>query len=224
MSTSRTERLSGVFMECSNPNCLFRFADTSMENETGYCPKCGQQTFVRAGVFPDLDKDTNRGCDSPQVTALLDNVRSVYNVGSIIRTCEGLGIQSVFMAGITPTPDHPKLRKTALGAEQRVSWEYWNNALALVEQLKRNGYGVIGLENDHASQPIQEFQLEPKAAPICLIVGNERLGIDPHVRALCDRLLSIPMRGGKESLNVSVAFAIGAYVLTEALRARRPSR
>lgn len=215
----KNDQVTGVFRECSNPECRFRYPDLRIEFELDYCPKCGEPAAIQSKVVNAFHETRNqKKAGNLNMVVLLDNLRSVYNVGSIFRTCEGLGIQEIYLTGISPTPEHPRLAKTGLGAEGKISWKYQNNALDLAIELRHRGFQLIGLECTQDAVPIQKFDLQMKDKPFCLIAGNERLGIDPEVQNLCDALICIPMSGIKESLNVSVAFAIASFYLTELLK------
>ncbi len=147
------------------------------------------------------------------LSALLDNVRSAWNVGAIFRTADGLGIKKIYLCGITPTPEAEAVRKTALGAEETVAWEYSRNALETVNRLRDEGNKCIALEQDNRAIPLTDYQF-PNPNPEILIVGNEVTGVDPELIDICDRILYIPMLGQKRSLNVEVAFGIAAFQLT----------
>ncbi len=149
---------------------------------------------------------------------LLDNIRSVYNVGSIIRTCEGLGIGEIILAGITPTPDHPRMNKTSLGAIPKLKWHYLHNGLKAVTDMKSKGYQIISLESTRSALPIEKVHKKDLYGKICLVAGNENLGIDPAIQELSDMVVAIPMSGEKESFNVSVAFGIAAFHLIQIAR------
>lgn len=146
------------------------------------------------------------------------NIRSAYNVGSIFRTAEGLGVKKIYLTGYTPHPadsedfDIKKSRrmisKTALGAEENVEWEGEENIFKVIENLKRDGVQIVALELHAKSQDIKDFQ--PKF-PCALILGNEVLGVENDLLKYCDALVQIPMRGRKESFNVSVAAGIAMY-------------
>jgi 23S rRNA (guanosine2251-2'-O)-methyltransferase len=144
---------------------------------------------------------------------LLDNIRSAWNVGSILRSADGFGFNQAFLCGITPTGDNEAVAKTALGAQDSVPWSYHRDAVKLAKGLKVEGWKVYALEDDRRA-------LEIHAAPEILtqqevlIVGNELTGVDPELLDLCDRILYIPMRGEKRSFNVAIAFGIAAYALT----------
>ena len=143
-------------------------------------------------------------------TVILNNIRSLYNVGSIFRTADGSGIEKLWLCGITGTPEteRERIEKTALGAEKTVPWEHSWDILQVVRDLKARNYQIILLEQTKESIPYQEF--EPKS-PVCLIVGNEITGISNELLALSDAAIEIDMAGIKNSLNVTVAFGIVAY-------------
>jgi tRNA G18 (ribose-2'-O)-methylase SpoU len=143
---------------------------------------------------------------------VLDNLRSAYNVGSILRTCDALGIKEVYFCGITPDDRDPKVQKTALGAADNINKTYKSDTYSSIKSLKNNGYKVIGLEINKNSLEVSKAQHFNKMA---LIVGNEVCGLSDETIEQCDVLIQIPMKGIKESLNVSVAFGIAAYELTK---------
>jgi 23S rRNA (guanosine2251-2'-O)-methyltransferase len=148
-----------------------------------------------------------------RLSALLDNIRSAWNVGAIFRTADGLGIDKLYLCGITSTPNSEAVRKTSLGAEEIVAWEYSRNALETVNKLKSEGHKLIALEQDDRAIPLTDYQI-PKLDPPILIVGNEVTGVDPELLNICDHIIHIPMLGRKRSLNVEVAFGIAAFQLT----------
>ncbi len=144
---------------------------------------------------------------------LLDNVRSAYNTGSIFRIAGGVGVASIHLCGITPTPAQSKVAKTALGAEAAVPWFYSPNAPRAAVDLREHGVALWALENAQGSTALLDDALPPNESGVCLIVGNEITGIDPGLLSMCERILHIPMEGSKGSLNVAVAFGIAAYWL-----------
>lgn len=144
------------------------------------------------------------------LTVILDNVRSLHNVGSIFRTCDGIGAEKLWLCGITAAPPHGGLTKTALGAEDRVPWEYSPDLVPVIKKLKASGHAIVALEQTDESRLYQDYR---PAGPVCLIVGNEIQGVADEAVALCDASLEIGMFGVKNSLNVSVAFGIVAYHL-----------
>jgi len=149
------------------------------------------------------------------VVVVLNNIRSLYNVGSIFRTADGAGIEKIWLCGITGTPDQPQVKKTALGAEERIPWQYGHDVLKVVGDLKDQGYQVVLLEQ--MEQSISYHQFIPQK-PVCLVIGNEIEGISSPLLGLCDRAIEIEMNGIKNSLNVSVAFGIIAYHLRHFLK------
>ncbi len=144
-----------------------------------------------------------------QIVAILHNVRSRENVGSIFRTADAAGVAKIYLCGITPQPPHDKISKTALGAETTVPWEYHKQTWRLIEQLKKDGYQVVSLEKSKTATDI--FKFKKRAGLLGLVVGNEVLGLSPEILKRSNRVVSIPMRGQKESLNVAVAFGVAVY-------------
>lgn len=141
------------------------------------------------------------------VCLLLDNVRSLHNVGSAFRTADAFRIERIYLAGITGTPPHREIQKTALGATESVDWEYGENAAAMVRMLKGKGYQIIVVEQTTDSIPLQEFT--PVAGKkCCLVFGNEIHGVGDEVIAEADLALEIPQSGTKHSLNISVCLGI----------------
>ena len=145
-----------------------------------------------------------------EIYAVLDNIRSRENVGSIFRTSDGAGVSKVYLCGTTPTPPHEKISKTALGADTYVPWEYYKDTWRLLKKLKALGFKLVALEQTKDSQNI--LQLKPKF-PLALVLGNEVNGISPKILKYCDKKISIPMYGKKESLNVSVATGVALYTI-----------
>jgi 23S rRNA (guanosine2251-2'-O)-methyltransferase len=178
-----------------------------------------------------------RPCASPffmKLTVILHNIRSVHNVGSIFRTADAVGVEKIYLCGITPSPLdrfgklRPDFAKVALGAEKYISWESAKGTVVIIKKLKKENYQIFALEQ--AKDSVSIFHLprpSPPAPCSCLILGDEVRGIPPSVLKLADHILEIPMRGamvagkdhprhtrkGKESLNVSVAFGIAAFAL-----------
>jgi 23S rRNA (guanosine2251-2'-O)-methyltransferase len=163
---------------------------------------------------------------SRNVAVLLDNIRSAWNVGSILRSADGFGFSHAYLCGITPTGDNEAVTKTSLGAEDSVPWSYHKDAVKLVKGLKAEGWRVYALEDDERAVSLEsEGALAPRSktqehtpagrpALQVLIVGNEVTGVDPELLDLCEEICYIPMRGEKKSFNVAIAFGIAAYVLT----------
>ena len=148
-------------------------------------------------------------------TAVLNNVRSLYNVGSIFRTADGVGCEKLWLCGITGIPPSGKISKTALGAEEAVPWEYSRDVAGPVRKLREEGYHVVLLEQTVKSVPIHEFQPE---GPVCLVAGNEVTGVSEELLSLSDTSVEIEMTGLKNSLNVTVAFGVAAYHIRYGLK------
>lgn len=151
------------------------------------------------------------------IFALLNNIRSLYNVGSMFRSADGAGLSRLYLAGITGTPPAPGLLKTSLGAENEVPWEYAYSATEKLASLRKQNIQILLLEQTHESVL---YDAVPVRFPCCLVVGNELSGVDEDVVSLADYALEIPMRGAKNSLNVSVAFGIVVYELLRKYKER----
>jgi len=145
-----------------------------------------------------------------KLVVVCDSIRSLYNVGSIFRTSDALGVEKIWLCGITGTPEQKGLTKVSLGAENSVKWEWAKNAWQVAEKLKRQGYQIVALELTEKSKDIKLFKPKRK---IALIVGNEVSGVSTALLKRSDKVVHIPMRGIKESLNVSVAYGIAVYQL-----------
>ena len=141
---------------------------------------------------------------------LVENVRSVYNVGSIFRTADSFGAEKIYLTGITAFPPRDDLHKTALGAEESVAWEYEKNSVQLAKKIKKHGIQLALIEQTKESKNIFDIDID---FPICFIVGNEVDGVSEALAELADIHLEIPMNGIKQSLNVSVATGIIGYEL-----------
>lgn len=146
---------------------------------------------------------------------LLNNIRSLYNVGSIFRTSDGVGVEKIWICGITGQPPHPQIQKTALGAETQVPWEYHADPVFVIAELKQKGYQIVLLEQMEKSIPFETFVPQ---GPVCLVVGNEIEGVSGGIIEHCDVALEIEMMGIKNSLNVSVAFGVIAYHVRQHLK------
>jgi tRNA G18 (ribose-2'-O)-methylase SpoU len=147
------------------------------------------------------------------VIAVLENIRSAYNVGSVFRTADAFLIESVYITGYTAKPPHKEIKKTALGAEDSVDWKYFENTKAAIEDLKKNGYKIFAVEQVLDSILLQHIGNLP-FNKIAFIFGNEVKGVEQEIISLCDGCVEIPQFGMKHSLNISVAAGI---VLWEAV-------
>lgn len=149
------------------------------------------------------------------VCAVLDNVRSMYNVGAFFRTADATGIERLYLCGITGTPPKKEIRKTALGADEHVAWEHTWDTVGLLKSLRERGHEIAAVET--AAHSIDLFDWKPRF-PVCLLFGHEVDGLRPDVLALADSFIRIPMLGIKHSLNVATA---GGVVMYELLRKYR---
>lgn len=149
-----------------------------------------------------------------ETAILLHNIRSTHNVGSIFRTADAVGVDKIYISGYTPTPIdkfgrfRKDIAKVALGAEKNVGWEQIDDSKKIIKKLKKENYQIIGLEQAKNSVDYKKVKTEKK---ILIVVGNEVGGIDREILKLCDVLAEIPMKGKKESLNVSVAFGVALF-------------
>jgi 23S rRNA (guanosine2251-2'-O)-methyltransferase len=210
--------------QCTDQNCRLRFPAPPDERPNirppgERCPHCGAPTAVVAEV--NAPSELANPAYAPlrlPIEALLDNVRSIFNVGSIFRSADGAGFRRLHLCGITPTPEHPKLAKTALGAEQGVDWCYHRNGVDTVVWLHTQGFAIWAMEEDPTAESLFAetlFAALPATQPLLLVVGSEVTGVDPEILACCDKMVAIPMQGVKRSLNVATAFGVAAIILAQ---------
>jgi tRNA G18 (ribose-2'-O)-methylase SpoU len=153
------------------------------------------------------------------VAVVVDNVRSLYNVGSIFRTSDGVLLEKLILTGFTPRPPRKEIEKTALGATQSVPWEYVRDPAQAVRQLKISGYRAFCLEL--TDEVIPYYDVSPAQYPLCLVIGNEITGVSRDVLTECDKAIEIPQFGIKQSLNVAVAYGVAIFELSRIWRASR---
>ncbi|MBQ5509413.1 MAG: RNA methyltransferase [Muribaculaceae bacterium] len=151
------------------------------------------------------------------VTLVLDNVRSEMNVGSVFRTADAFLIERICLCGITPQPPKSEIHKTALGAEESVSWQYYPTTLAAVEELKAAGYLVCSIEQVHDSVGLGDFAVDVNQ-PLAIVLGNEVKGVSQEVVDASDRCVEIPQEGTKHSLNISCCAAIVMWHVYHGMR------
>lgn len=153
------------------------------------------------------------------VFALLDNIRSVWNVGSMFRTADAVGLSGLYLCGMTATPPRPDIEKTALGATLSVPWDYWDDSLAAARHIQSQGIKLVALEQtaDTVAWDVNDYPY-----PHCFVVGHEVKGVRPEILELADQTVEIPMVGIKHSLNVAVSFGILAYEVRKHWQARTP--
>lgn len=206
---------------CTAQACALRFPVHEGSPLGAECPACGAPT-----AWADADYVTHEApaaADaSPRlrVQVLLDNIRSVRNVGSIFRTADGAGVEHLHLGGVTPTAEHPKLPKTALGAERSVPWSRHPDACIAASELCARGDVLWAIEGGPRSVSLFEPEVMDAARAhrdgdraVVLVFGHEVSGVDPRIVDQCERVLHLPMMGTKGSLNVSVAMGIACYAL-----------
>lgn len=163
---------------------------------------------------PDVEQF--KRSDKNQIIVVLDNVRSALNVGSFFRTCDGFAVETLFLTGITACPPNREIQKTAIGATESVSWEYRENIVDAVTEIKAADYKVWGVEQ--TNQSVMLNQIEMSDQKIALVFGNEVDGLSEEILPMLDGCIEIPQFGTKHSLNVAVC---GGIVLWEMIRKRK---
>lgn len=154
--------------------------------------------------------------DKTPVIAVLENIRSAYNVGSVFRTADAFLLEAIYIIGYTAVPPHKEIKKTALGAEDSVAWKHFATAAEAIEELKKAGYKVFAVEQAEDSLKLQQANFEPDEK-IAVIFGNEVSGVEQQTILQCDGCIEIPQLGMKHSLNIATAAGV---VLWELLRKR----
>ena len=163
-----------------------------------------------------LTIDEYREAEKLPLIVVLDDVRSMYNVGSVFRTSDAFRVESVYLCGICQTPPSTEIHKTALGAEDSVSWKYFKTALEAVDELKKEGYKVLSVEQVEHSTKLHRF-VPQNGLKYAIVMGNEVKGVHQEVVDACDGCLEIPQLGTKHSMNVSVTTGIVIYKFAEHL-------
>lgn len=148
---------------------------------------------------------------------VLDNIRSLHNIGSVFRTSDAFRVECIYLCGITAVPPHPEMHKTALGAEFTVDWKYVNNAVEAVDNLKKDGYTVYSVEQAEGSIMLENIKLDPNRK-YAVVLGNEVKGVQQEVIDHSDGCIEIPQYGTKHSLNVSVTAGIVIWDLFKQLK------
>lgn len=164
--------------------------------------------------IPRLTPEAYRQSEKYPFVVVLDNIRSRNNVGSVFRTMDAFAGTCIYLCGFTPQPPHRDIHKTALGAEQTVSWEHRTSTQELLQQLRKQGYQTIALEHTDQSRALQAFTFVPKQ-PYALVFGNEVKGVSHEALQHCDTALEIPQFGTKHSLNISVSVGVTLWHLVQ---------
>ena len=144
------------------------------------------------------------------IRVIAHNVRSLWNVGSIFRTCDGFNVEKLYLTGYTGAPPRKEISKVALGAEEWVEWEQFEDPADAIAQLQKDGFIITALEQTRRSDNVADYRAPEK---VCLVLGHEVDGIDRDLLKLCEEAIEIPMLGNKESFNVAVAAGIALYAL-----------
>ena len=169
---------------------------------------------VRTIEMQRLTVEEFKEAEKLPLIVVLDDVRSMYNIGSVFRTCDAFRVEAVYLCGICQTPPATEIHKTALGAEESVNWKYFKTALEAVDVLKKGGYQVLSVEQVEHSTKLQTFT--PKSdRKYAVILGNEVKGVHQEVVDVSDGCLEIPQLGTKHSMNVSVTAGIIIYKFAE---------
>ncbi len=170
--------------------------------------------------MPELNRlstEEFRAAEKFPLTVILDDIRSQNNTGSVFRTCDAFLIEKIYLCGITATPPHREIHKTALGAEESVKWEYCASATEAILQLRKSGYLVLALEHTTSSLNIRDYMI-PEGSKIALVFGNEVQGVSEEAINLADACLEIPQFGTKHSINVSVAVGITLWEILKKIK------
>ena len=171
---------------------------------------------IRTIEMQRLTVDEFKQAEKLPLVVVLEDVRSMYNVGSVFRTCDTFRVEGVYLCGITCQPPSTEIHKTALGAEDSVSWRYFKTALEAVQELKNEGYTVLSVEQVEHSTKLQTF-VPQRAQKYAVVLGNEVKGVHQEVVDASDGCLEIPQLGTKHSMNVSVTAGIIIYKFAEEL-------
>jgi 23S rRNA (guanosine2251-2'-O)-methyltransferase len=200
--------------QCTRETCGLRFSTFLGDPKAERCPICRAETSIVDALYEQamVEPEIGRAC-GPELEVLLDNIRSAWNVGSMLRSADGAGVRHVHMCGVSSTPDNPKVAKTALGAEKSLPWTFAPDGVAAAQALKGQGLRLWALEGGPRAESLFDAGADLPGPPLVLVAGNELSGVDPGILALCERVVCLPMQGVKGSLNVAVAFGIAVYYI-----------
>ena len=167
---------------------------------------------LRIEEMDRLSIEEFKQADKSPLVIILDNIRSLHNVGSIFRTADAFCLEAVYLCGITGIPPHREIHKTALGASDSVDWKYFENSIDAVNYLKEKNYTIVCLEQAEGSTKLNDFEAQ-KDKRYALVLGNEVKGVDQKVIDACHECLEIPQYGTKHSLNVSISGGIAIWAI-----------
>lgn len=216
------------FIDC---NFCFEVAD-ALSFKIATCQGCGREITIRSlerHVAVDRVVTTHRESATlfemeefsraetvPRIVGVLEDIRSLWNVGSMFRTADGAGCEELILTGITGYPPRKEIEKTSLGAESVIRWSYAANSMSVLPALKSLGYCVLALEKDERSTLMSSvIDARQLRFPLCVVVGNEVTGLYRETLNIADHVCHLPMRGIKSSLNVAVAFGIAMYQIAD---------
>lgn len=164
-----------------------------------------------------ISADEMKLAEKVPVTIVLDNIRSLNNIGSVFRTADAFLMEQIYLCGITATPPHRDIQKTALGATETVNWNHFNSTLEAIEQLKQQGYKIAAVEQTENSTFLNNFKVN-RNEKWALVFGNEVSGVDQDVINHCDVVIEIPQFGSKHSLNISVSVGVVLWEMQKQFR------
>ena len=170
--------------------------------------------------LPRLSKEEFKTTQKSPIVLVLDNIRSHLNVGSVFRTADAFLVEAIYLGGITGTPPHRDINKTALGATETVEWKHFETTIQAVELLRQNGYKIIAIEQAENATMLNDFQPQ-EGSKYAIIFGNEVDGVDQEVVSKSDLVIEIPQYGMKHSLNISVSAGIVVWDVVQKVRSNR---
>jgi len=208
--------IKAVILQCPNQACNYRYPAPEDEYSI-YCPVCGEKMSI---IEYDIDNGYTHFAKNMQIRleGAVDNVRSAYNIGAMLRSANAFGLEHLYLCGYSPTPQQSKVLKTSLGAESTLAWSHQPSALTLIQQKKTDGYLILAIEATSSASSLIDYSLPSGTSKVMMVVGNEIFGIDPAIRALSAAILQIPIYGEKKSLNVASSFSIAAFYLSQLMQ------
>ncbi|HMW92680.1 MAG TPA: TrmH family RNA methyltransferase [Candidatus Obscuribacter sp.] len=215
-----------VQWRCPYPDCAgFSLPIESSAVAVPVCPVCLRPFTPRSAVhFQEMQKKVRSNPQSPSIAlpaasdlvVVIEDLRSLHNVGAVFRTADGAGFSAIYLCGITGLPPRKEIAKVSLGAEDFVPWQFRPFIAGCLQELKSANFCLVALEKNDNSEPLYRCLQEGKLRrPLALVVGNEVSGVSREAQYYCDQVCHLSMRGQKESLNVSVAFGAAAYLISE---------
>lgn len=200
-----------VVLQCQSPSCGMRYPSPSEDPRRDACPLCEAPTAEVDRFAEPPDSRSALGTDGSELIGVLDNIRSALNVGMMLRSADGAGLSQVWLGGLTAPADHPKVRKSSLGAEASVATSSYLDLPARLAAAQARGVAVWAVDFTNASVPVQSLRERPRQ--LAFVVGSERAGVDPEILRTADRHVHLDMYGSKTTVNVGVAFGTVAYSL-----------